>query len=284
MIDILVPLLFGLSILLFLVALTQIWRTAIAAQRERFVSRQVDDLAGVFLFLSPRSVEALTLAGWVLGVLTGGLLLGVPGGLVAAAVLPFLPRYLLARLKERRRRQLDLQLMDALEQLATALAAGVSLPQAVESVARDTPAPLGQELGVIVREVHLGRSLEQAFLEAAERIGSDDLMLVATCVDIARTVGGNLAESLQSLAATARERRRVEGRIEALTSQGRLQGRVLSLLPALMALVLQAVQPSLFEPLYTPEGRFFGVLMVCGVVLLQLIGAVWLRKIVQIPV
>jgi len=284
MIDLLVPLLVGLSILLLAMSLAQTWRTALAAHRDRFVSRHVDDLAGVFLFLTPRSVEALTLAGWVVGVVVGALLLGVPGALVAAVVIPFVPRQLLTLLRDRRRRQLELQLMDALEQLATALAAGVSLPQAVESVAQDAPAPLGQELGVIVREVHLGRSLEQAFLEAAERVGSDDLMLAATCIDIARTVGGNLAESLQSLASTSRERRRVEGRIEALTSQGRLQGRVLSLLPAIMALVLQAVQPSLFEPLYAPDGRAFGVLMVCGVVLLQLIGALWLRRIVQIPV
>ena len=187
-------------------------------------------------------------------------------------------------LRKRRQRAFERQLVDALEQLAGAMTAGLSLPQAFEAVAADAPVPLAQEWGLVVKEVRMGVAVDVALTTASQRIGSEDLALTAVTVGIAREVGGHLGEVLRTLAATTRERMRIEGRIAVLTSQPRLQGRVVAAMPLLMGFALHALNPALIAPLCSGDGLRIGLLLAGGVVVLELVGILWMRRITNISV
>src|SRR5690606_16644859 len=120
-------------------------------------------------------------------------------------------------------------------------------------------APLSQEFGLFVKEVKLGVPLEEALVNMARRVGSDDLDLVVTSTNIARQLGGNMAEMFETISATIRERFRLEGKIDALTSQGKLQGWIVASMPLLLGMVLDKMRPDLTEPMFN---HLFGMVLV----------------------
>ncbi|MGZ6125320.1 MAG: type II secretion system F family protein, partial [Myxococcales bacterium] len=157
----------------------------------------------------------------------------------------------------------------------------LTLQQAVDQVGRESAPPLRQEFGLFTREVKLGLGLDAALAGMSERVGSEDLELVAISTSIARQLGGNLAEMFEGVAATIRERFRLEGKIAALTSQGKLQGMIVASLPLLVGLFLHSYRPDLIEPMF--EGAY-GYVLICAIVLLQGIGFAAIRRIVAIDV
>jgi len=175
----------------------------------------------------------------------------------------------------------DAQLTDALQQMANALRAGLTFQQASEQVGREAPAPLGQEFGLYAKEVRLGSSSEEALVAMVRRVGSEDLELVATSTNIARQLGGNLSDMFETIAETIRERFRLEGKIRALTSQGKLQGLVVATLPVWVGLFLDWYRPDLMEPMFA---HAFGYVLVATIALLEAIGFVLIRRIVTIDV
>jgi tight adherence protein B len=270
----------GSAFFLALLALDAV-RRAFEQYKRRYLARSVNDLSGMFLFLDPNQILRLNLCALLLlaaaGYWAGGVLLAA-----LAAVAGFFSPSLLVRFYRRRRLlRFNAQLADGLQQMANALRAGFTLQQAIDQVGREGNAPLRQEFGLLIKEVKLGLPLDDALTAMAKRVGSEELDLLAISTAIARQLGGNLAELFESIAATIRERFRLEGRIAALTSQGKLQGLIVAALPLCVGLFLDAYRPDLIAPMFETA---YGYVLVGAVVLLQGTGFVLIRRIVAIDV
>src|SRR5439155_833469 len=153
--------------------------------------------------------------------------------------------------------------------------------QTLDQIGRESTAPLRQEFGLFTKEVKLGVPIEEALVNLAARVGSEDLELVATSTNIARQLGGNLAEMFETIAATIRERFRLEGKISALTSNGKLQGLIVAGLPLFIGLFLNWYRRDLMAPMF--EGAF-GYALIGAILLLESIGFLLIRRIVAIDV
>ena len=224
---------------------------------------------------------ALMTVGGVSGSFLGYWLAGTLSTTAGFGVGFVLPRMWLGLRAAKRLRAFNNQITDCLTMISGALKAGYSFLQAMEMVAREMPPPVSEEFQRSLKEMNLGVPTEEALTEMAERIGSDDLDLVVTAVLIQRQVGGNLAEVLDNIAFTVRERIRIKGEIKTLTAQGRISGLVISLLPVGIASFVFMVNPGYIMPLFsTAAGKIMLVIGVIG----QNIGAVVIRKIVNIEV
>lgn len=204
--------------------------------------------------------------------------------LIALASLPIalsLPKKYLARMRKKRIETLEKQLPDALLMMSGALRAGASFPTALEAVVHESAPPISQEFDLLMREIRLGIDLDVAMGNVEKRIPVPDFMMVTATVTIAREVGGNLAEALESVARTLREKLQMEGKIKALTSQGRMQGIVMTCLPLFLMLVLRFMEPKAMAPLFNePVG--WGTLAVIGV--MEFLGYKSISKITNIDV
>ena len=186
------------------------------------------------------------------------------------------------RLAIRRRRKAFVeQLGDMLTMVANALRAGFSFMQAFELVAREMDAPVGREVEKVIGEINVGATLEQALENMTRRVQSPDFDLVVTAVLIQRQVGGNLAEILDTIGETIQDRVRMRREVLALTAQGRLSGVILILLPIAIAAALTFINADALRPLYEePMGR----VAVVGAVVLEIIGYIVIRRIVDIDI
>jgi tight adherence protein B len=200
----------------------------------------------------------------------------------------FLPRFWLARRRNGRLGAFNKQLPDTITLIANALRAGSSFLQAIELVVRETRPPISIEFARVIREVNLGLPFDQALENMVRRVRSDDLELMATAIAIQHQVGGNLAEILDSIAFTIRERIRIKGEIRTLTAQQRLSGYVVAGLPIGLAGFLFVAAPGFMDPMFDSRASLIG--LPAGVIVLALggvmmfIGFMIIRKIVDIEV
>ena len=173
---------------------------------------------------------------------------------------------MVVRFRERRRvRRFANQLGDVLTLLSNGLKAGYSFPQAMGTIARSADAPISEEFARANREVQLGISTDDALGHMVARIRSEDLDLVVTAVQIQRVVGGNLAEILDNIAFTIRERVRIKGEVRTLTAQARASSYIITGLPVGLALLLQVIDPGYIAPLLSFKGPGPYVLIGCGI-------------------
>jgi len=191
------------------------------------------------------------------------------------------PRFMLWYLKKRRDDLFAAQLVDSLTTMANALRAGNSLIQALDIVVREMPPPISQEFGLVIREQRIGVSLDESLDRLAGRMKSQDLDLTVNAIKIARQVGGNLAEVFEIIAATVRERFRLEGQIKAFTAQGRMQGIVVGLLPIGLGAALYAIDPKMMAPMFE---TWQGWVLLGGIAVLEVIGGLIIKKIVTIDI
>lgn len=247
----------------------------------RYVARSMNDLSDMFLFIEPGQILLLNVAALLAFAAVGYWLGGPFLAALASGAGFFAPAAAVRFYRRRRVRRFDAQLTEALQQMANALRAGLTLQQAMEQVGRDSAAPLRQEFGLFTKEVKLGVPVEEALAGMGSRVGSEDLQLVATSASIARQLGGNMAEMFESIAATIRERFRLEGKIAALTSQGKLQGFLVAGLPLLIGIFFSWYRPDLMEPMFE---NAYGYILVTAVVLLESIGFLLIRRIAAIDV
>jgi len=217
----------------------------------------------------------------IVGFLLFAVLIGPLAGIVAAAVIAIGPFAYLNYSDRQRKSAFERLLPDTLILLASSLRAGFSLMQGLEAVAQETTDPMRKELQRVFTEVRLGRSIEDALGDAADRMDSDDLRWTVMAIRIQREVGGNLAVLLDTVADTMVKRERVRRELKALTAEGRLSAIVLSLLTPLLALAIWAIQPSYLQPL---THDFFGILGLIVAGVLTVVGWFWLQKIVDIEV
>ena len=250
--------------------------------RRSFAASMREDLA--------RADISLTVTEYLLIRIGLVVLLGVLGyllqrnlfvALVLAVVGLFLPAIYVRSRQSRRLKRFDSQLPDVLDHLQGSLRAGYGLLQAVEWVSRQLPNPAGAEFDRVIREVQLGRGLMDALESMVRRIPSDDLALIVTAIKIQYEVGGSLAEILEIVAHTIRERVRIMREIQVLTSQQRYSGYVLMLLPVGLAIFLMIVNPEYEMLLFTPGPT---LCIPIGAVVLMVLGYFIMRRIVDIEV
>lgn len=202
--------------------------------------------------------------------------------IVAGFVGLFAPRIYVAQATAKRLQQFETQLPDTLGLWVNALRSGYSVLQSMEAISRDAPEPTSTEFKRVVQEISLGIDTKDAFDHLLVRVESEDLDLVVTAVNIQRDVGGNLAEILEIISHTIRERIKLKGEIRVLTAQGRITGYLISFLPILLALFLYTINPGYMGHLF--ENRMCGwPLLGLGLALIG-IGATLVQKIVQIEI
>ena len=206
------------------------------------------------------------------------------GGLIGFAI----PRFWLGRRRSGRLNQFNKQLPDTITLIANGLRAGSSFLQAIELVVREARPPVSTEFGRVIREVNLGLAFDEALENMVRRVRSDDLELMATAISIQHNVGGNLAEILDSIAYTIRERVRIKGEIRTLTAQQRLSGYVVGFLPIGLAGFLFIAAPGFMAPMFDDSVNIAG--LPAGVIILifggfmMFMGFMFIRKIVDIEV
>jgi len=223
-------------------------------------------------------VGIAVLAALVLALLTGFGILATLLGLAFGLIGP----YVYLSIKESKRKaKFAEQLPGTLQLLAGSLAAGHSLPQAVDTVVRDSDAPMSVELNRALIESRLGVPVEDALDGAAQRMDSVDFHWVVMAIRIQREVGGNLAEVLSTVAATMRERERLRRQVQVLSAEGRLSAIILGALPIVFATYLVIVRPEYIGILWSNP---LGIVMMVVAVVLMIAGAFWLRKVITVEV
>lgn len=185
------------------------------------------------------------------------ILLAIPGAFVGSLI----PRIYVKRQQAQRLIHFNDQLADMLNLMVNGLRAGYSSMQAMEAVSREMPTPISDEFRRVVQEMQLGLSMERALDNLLRRIPSDDLDLVVAAMNVQREVGGNLAEILDTISHTIRERVRIKGEIRVLTSQVMYSGRFLAMMPLLIAFALFALNRPYMMQFFNPETRMIGIPM-----------------------
>ncbi|MCB1154083.1 type II secretion system F family protein [bacterium] len=191
------------------------------------------------------------------------------------------PRFYFFRKRKARNERLEMQILDGLSFIANALKAGLTLPQAFDNIARQMPAPISEEFGLMMQEYRLGVTLDEALTNMLDRIRSANLNIFVSSIMIARQSGGNVADVLEKMTASMKEIARLEGKIDALTAQGRAQALVLSLLPLFLGVTLYYLEPSMIMPLLTTTVGY-AVCLLIGI--FWGIGVFFVWKIVNIEV
>lgn len=205
-----------------------------------------------------------------------------PGiALVLVVLVAGIPIFVLKRRRKKRLRQFEEQLPDTLNLLSGSMRAGFAFVQGLEAVSGEASEPTRRELQRVFTETRLGRPIEEALEDAAERMNSRDLMWSVMAIRIQREVGGNLAELLDTVSETMTQRERIRREILALTAEGRLSAYILGVFPIAMGLMLYAIQPSYMEALFSDPR---GIVAVIASAIMALFGFMWLKKIMKIEV
>ncbi|WP_374676086.1 type II secretion system F family protein [Ideonella sp.] len=272
------------ALMVFGAVLAALWtlRAAYQRWREMFTENARVSLEDMFLFVDPRALFHANVALFLLLPLGVWLVTGSPFlAAVAAIAGAVFPRAAWVTMRTRRIRKLALQLPDALTMMAGSLRAGASLQQALDMVVKENPAPVSQEFSMLLREQRLGLALEDSLRGMAQRLKVEEIDLFVSAMSIAKEVGGNLSEILDRLSSTLRAKAAMEGKIRALTSQGKLQGLIVGALPIFLAGILYVMEPEAMLPLFT---TLYGWGVMAAIFVLLLLGGFFIKKIVTIDV
>ena len=204
----------------------------------------------------------------ILGILTGGLGLGAPY------------MYMVQR-AQKRQAALTSQLPDALDMLSSALRSGYALTRGFQVVASQMHPPISEEFQRVLQEVQVGISVSEALEGLLMRSDSYDLELVVAAMQTQLTMGGNLSEVLDNIAGMIRERVRLQGEINAATSEGRMSAGILIAMPIVISLVISAINPGYLNPLFTER---LGQMMLMGAGLLMVTGIIIIKKMLDIDI
>lgn len=191
------------------------------------------------------------------------------------------PMLLVKTLHDRRCNLFVDQMVDALTIMANGVKSGLSVTQSMERVVENLGNPISQEFGLVLSQIRIGRSVEEALIDLGLRIPRPDVQMFVTSITILKETGGNLAETFSTISTTIRERQKIEKKIQAMTAQGLMQGIIITLVPIALLLVFGIANPSYIAPLFNTTLGLIILFMTFG---LQIIGGVTIRKIVKIKV
>lgn len=203
----------------------------------------------------------------------------ISASILMGALAIILSRLIINSKGQKRLLVINEQLGDALDMLAGSLRAGHSLAQAMETVGNEMPLPISKEFSRAVKEMGLGLSIEKALENLLDRVPSDDLELLVTAIMIQRQIGGNLAEIIDNISGTIRQRIKLKGDVKTLTAQGRLSGWIIGLLPVIFVVILFFINPGYLKVLFTDR---LGLTMVGMGIIGQVIGVIFIRKVIDI--
>jgi tight adherence protein B len=192
-----------------------------------------------------------------------------------------LPRRIVQWLWDKRIQTFEDQLLDALTFMSNGLRSGLSLIQSMEMVVEELANPISQEFGLVLSQQRVGVSFEEALLNLESRIGSEDVQIMVTSINILRQSGGNLSETFETIAHTIRERKKVEGKIRSLTAQGIAQAVIIILMPFALGFILWTFDHQLIARLWQ---TWLGWLLIAIMLFLQTVGALIMRRVVMIRV
>ncbi len=192
-----------------------------------------------------------------------------------------IPRLVLEAVIKARIKKIDSQFVDALEMMANSLKSGLSFLQVMELVAKDSPSPINKEFRLIVSQHRMGIQLDDAIAKFAERIPSEDISMAVNSILILREMGGDLSETFESIARTIRERKKIESKIDAFTAQGRFQAGIIAVFPYVMIGILYMLSPDYVKPLFSHP---IGWMILAAMAVLQFMGLLWMKKIIDIDV
>jgi tight adherence protein B len=241
-------------------------------------------------------IVVLTLVGGFVGWFLGGglgsgavdsatqILTNIPAILIGAAVGFFAPIIYLRRQQGKRLVKFDNQLADMLSLMVNGLRAGYSIMQALEAVSKELPPPISDEFRRVVQEMQIGIPMDVALDNLTRRIPSKDLDLLVTAVNVQREVGGNLAEILDTISHTIRERVRVKGEIRILTSQVLTSGRFLAIMPVAVIVIMYFINREYMMRFFNPATRMFGIPALITGAIMIMIGYFLMMKIAKIEV
>lgn len=238
--------------------------------RERLDSAGLKKGPGDYLLIS----GAATFVAGVLGFLSGGLFSAV----LLAVLAPVALLLLISVLVSSRRRKFAEQVPDTLQMFSGGLRAGHSLLRAIDAAAQESEAPMSEELNRVVNETRIGRDLGESLDEVARRTDNEDVGWIARAVEIHREVGGDLAEVLDHVGETIRDRNQIRGQVRALSAEGRVSAVVLMALPIVMFVGL-----TLFNPMYSKvfTSTLPGYLMITATAILLIVGGFWLSRLIK---
>ncbi len=271
----------GISIFIMVFEGTTILEYSTEAYINR-VASQVKELDELYVKMEPQKLFYLNITScFVVFVLISAVTGSAIAGLVVSPAGLLLSKLWITIMRKRRLRLINEQFIDAIGIISNALKSGLSLQQAIARVAGQYPVPLSQELSMVGKEIALGVPLEQALVNLGERVDSEDLNLFVTATNVVKDAGGNLSEMFDSIADTLRERNTIQGKIKALTAQGRMQGIVIGLMPIALGFILYKLDPNLIMPLFNdPIG--WAILFI--IALFEAIGTFFIAKIIRIDV
>jgi tight adherence protein B len=248
-------------------------------------SNMARDLARADLKLRPAEfIAAIVISGIGVGIVGGVLARALAFSFVAGIGGLFIPILYVRSRQSARLHSFEAQLPDMINLTVNSLRAGYSIMQALEAVSKEMPSPTSLEMRRVVQEMQLGISLEAALENLLRRVASTDLKLMVTAMNIQREVGGNLAEILDTISFTIRERIRIKGEIRVLTAQQRITGYMIGIVPFVLALFLYFVNRSYIMQFFNPASRICGIPMVITGLLMIFLGFFAVQKIASIEV
>jgi len=270
------------SVSFFIWAASRLFMDGFEVYGKSYMNRASRALSEMYIFQDARKIFLLNMAitgfFFIIGLIVSqsffaGVLFGVFGF--------FTPRFFISYLRKKRYQQFEAQLVDGLLVLSNALRSGMNLVQAIETLEQEMEAPISQEFGLVIRENRLGVNIEEALENLAKRIPSEDLSLLVTSINIVHGMGGNLMEIFDSMAEVIRERNKLKGKTDALTSQGKLQGIIVGLMPTVIGIIMYFMDPSAMQRMFTSA---IGIISIGVMLGLQITGFFILKKITTIRV
>lgn len=248
---------------------------------QKFVDNIGSKMRDSFVFYNPKRVFVLTLLGASVAAVLSYIFIGIIGTFVTAMLVAVLPNLIVNYMRKKRMSTFIYQLPDCLGAMGASLRAGSNLSRAIEQASRQQPAPMSQELSLVMAEYKVGRKLEDAIHNMYKRMPEPEVELLNSAVAIAGAVGGNLAETFDTLADTLRAKAQIEGKIDALTAQGKMQGWVAAMLPVAVAFILFKQEPVAMTALYS---ELVGWITLGVLAIMMFIALIIIRKIVNIDV
>ncbi|MCM8779752.1 MAG: type II secretion system F family protein [Candidatus Omnitrophica bacterium] len=254
----------------------------IKTAHEEKISKAAKDLDEMFVAVQKKKVFLyVTVTPLILGlvgyVLTRNLIIAAGFALFGIS----LPSFVIKTYERRRRGKFSAQLIDALMLLTASLKAGLSLTQAFEELVEEMAPPLSQEFNLVIKELNMGISFDEALLHLRKRMRSEDLDLIVTAISIARETGGQLPAVFSKLVYTIKERQTLRGKVSALTIQAKLQGLIMSLLPVIFVVVVYRFNPEHFQ-LFLKDN--LGRMLLIYAIISQFIGILLIVKFSRVEV
>lgn len=249
----------------------------LAKRNFRFFNRETLENAG--LRLSQADFLLLVIIGAFVGALVGLVVAGPLLAILLVIAAPFGGHLVLGILTGKRRAKFGDQLGDTLQLLSGSLRAGHSILRAIDAAANESQAPTSEEMRRVVSETSLGRDLLVSLNDTAERMQNEDFVWISQAIQINREVGGNLAEVLDQVNETIRERNEIKGHIKSLAAEGKFSAYILMALPIGIVAMLMVVSPGYMDKLVS---TVLGWIMIVASVILMTIGGLWMRKIIDL--